>query len=450
MDNLAQVPSKKCLVIDDEPDICRTIAYALDVDGWTTSSCGDFSAGQKAIAKGPFDLVLLDLRLGSKSGLDLLPALREHQPDIPVVIITAYASIPSAVDAMRRGATDYLPKPFNPAELRQAINQAMATRQHQLRNHTLKFNAVLESRVPAMQILVKKALQVAQSSSTTLLLYGETGTGKGVLAKAVHEHSPRRDKPFVVVACPTLSQETLETELFGHERGAFTGAYRDHEGRLAQAEGGTLFLDEVGGLHLNLQTKLLRVLQEREYERLGGSKTMKANVRVISSTNMDLSEAVKSGRFRGDLYYRLSAVELRIPPLRERIEDLPDLFNAMLGEARLEMGQGPKGMSSQAMNHLRTYTWPGNLREVRNLVERICVLETKKKELQLEDLVALYETQPRPKVAERPESALISMEQTELAHIRAVLSQTKTLDQAAKVLGLTAVTLWRKRKKYGL
>jgi NtrC-family two-component system response regulator AlgB len=300
-----------------------------------------------------------------------------------------------------------------------------------------------------MQILLKKALQVAHSGATTLLLHGETGTGKGVLAKAVHDHSPRKDKPFVVVACPTLSQETLETELFGHERGAFTGAYRDHEGRIAQAEGGTLFLDEVGGLPLVLQTKLLRVLQEREYERLGGSKTMKADVRIISATNVDLPEAVKAGRFRGDLYYRLSAVELRIPPLRERIEDLPALLTGMLEEVRLEMGRGPKGLSTQAMNHLRTYAWPGNLRELRNLVERVCVLETKK-EVQLEDLAALYETQLRPKPAERPESALISVEQIELAHIRAVLAQTKTLDQAAKVLGITGVTLWRKRKKYGL
>jgi NtrC-family two-component system response regulator AlgB len=437
------------LVVDDEADICQTITYALDVDGWTVRSCGDFVSGQKAIGAEPFDLVLLDLRLGRRSGLDLLPALQKHQPGVPVVIITSYASIPSAVDAMRRGATDYLPKPFNPAELRQAVAQAMVTRLHQLRDRALRPEAILESRVPAMQILLKKALQVAHSGATTLLLHGETGTGKGVLAKAVHDHSPRKDKPFVVVACPTLSQETLETELFGHERGAFTGAYRDHEGRIAQAEGGTLFLDEVGGLPLALQTKLLRVLQEREYERLGGSKTMKADVRIISATNVDLPEAVKAGRFRGDLYYRLSAVELRIPPLRERIEDLPALLTGMLEEVRLEMGRGPKGLSTQAMNHLRTYAWPGNLRELRNLVERVCVLETKK-EVQLEDLAALYETQLRPKPAERPESALISVEQIELAHIRTVLAQTKTLDQAAKVLGITGVTLWRKRKKYGL
>jgi NtrC-family two-component system response regulator AlgB len=241
----------------------------------------------------------------------------------------------------------------------------------------------------------------------------------------------------------------LESELFGHERGAFTGAYSEHPGRLAQAEGGTLFLDEVGDLPLPLQTKLLRVLQERKYERLGGSKTYSADIRVISATHVDLAEAVKQGGFREDLYYRLSAVELRIPPLRERIEDLPELITNMFAEVCQEMGRPQKRLSPQAMNHLRTYDWPGNLRELRNLVERACVLGARE-EVQLDDLADMYEAQRRPKAAEKAESSLISVEQMEINHIRSVLAQTRTLEQAANVLGLTGVTLWRKRKKYGL
>jgi NtrC-family two-component system response regulator AlgB len=441
--------AKKCLVVDDEAAICQTITYALDTDGWTVRSCRDLASSRKAIAEESFDLALLDLRVGRSSGLNLLPALQQQQPGIPIVIITAYASIPSAVNAMRRGATDYLPKPFNPAELRQAVAHAMADRAHHLRERTLHPEAILESRVPAMQILLKKAITVAQSGATTLLLQGETGTGKGVLAKAVHDHSPRRAAPFVVVSCPVLSPDTLESELFGHERGSFTGAYRDHPGRIAQAEGGTLFLDEVGDLPLALQTKLLRVLQEREYERLGGSQTIKADVRVISATNVDLPEAVRQGRFRQDLYYRLSAVELHIPPLRERIEDLPAIIARMLKEVRQDMGRGPKGLSTQALKHLMTYAWPGNLRELRNLVERVCVMEHKD-EVQLKDLAALYEAPRAARAAAAPESELGSLAQMESDHIRKVLAQNNTFEQAAKVLGITGVTLWRKRKRYGL
>ena len=446
---LAPVGTKRCLVVDDEPSICQTIAIALENEGWTVTSCGDLAAGRRALADGTFDLALIDLRLGRGSGLDLLPLVQQRQDGIPVVIITAYASIPSAVEAMRRGATDYLPKPFNPAELRRAVEQAMAARAHQLRERALSGSALLESRVPVMQALLQRTFKVASSEGTTVLLLGETGTGKGVLAKALHERSPRRAGPFVLVACPALSQETLESELFGHERGAFTGAYRDNPGRLAQAAGGTLFLDEVGDLPLAMQTKLLRVLQEREYERVGGSVTIKADVRIISATHVDLAEAVRQGRFGQDLYYRLSAVELRIPPLRERGDDLPALITAMFEEVRSEIGRGPARVSVQALNRLRGHPWPGNLRELRNLVERACVLSNAE-ELKLEDLASLFDQKPRPALAETAEPALVSVRQMEVAHIRRVLAQTRTLEQAARILGVTEVTLWRKRKKYGL
>jgi two-component system, NtrC family, response regulator AlgB len=438
---------KKCLLVDDEPSICQTIAFALETEGWSVQACPDLSSGRKAAMDKPFDLALIDLRLGRRSGLDLLPVLRARHPGIPVVIITAYASIPSAVDAMRRGATDYLHKPFDPDELRRVVAQAVAARAHLRREGSASTKPAFESRVPAMQSLFWKIRKMAESDATTLLFRGETGTGKGVLAKAVHDLGGRSGASFMVVACPSLSQETLESRLFGRERGVFTGPHGG-PGRLAQADGGTLFLDEVGDLPLALQAKLLRVLRERDYERADGAAP-KAAVRIISATSADLPAAVRAGRFRQDLYYRLSALELRVPPLRERIDDLPELIASILGELRREMGRGPKSLSPQAMARLRTYPWPGNIRELRNLLERVCVLADQD-EVQLEDLAGLYEPVPREEAGSADFGAAASMDQVEAAHIRKVLSQTQTLEQAAKVLGLTGVTLWRKRKKYGL
>jgi NtrC-family two-component system response regulator AlgB len=439
-------PHKKCLLVDDEPSICRTIAFALETEGWSVQACPDLPSGRKAAMDKSFDLALIDLRLGRRSGLDLLPVLRAKHPGIPVVIITAYASIPSAVDAMRRGATDYLHKPFDPDELRRVVAQAVAARAHLRREGSIAAKPALESRVPAMQSLFWKLRKMAQSDASTLLFRGETGTGKGVLAKAVHDLGGRSAASFMVVACPSLSQETLDSRLFGRERGVLSGA---HPGRPAQADGGTLFLDEVGDLPLALQAKLLRVLRERDYERSEGASPAPA-VRIISSTSGDLPAAVRAGRFRQDLYYRLSGLELRVPPLRERIDDLPDLVASMLAELRREMGRGPKGLSPQAMARLRTYAWPGNLRELRNLLERVCVLADRD-EVQLEDLAGLYEAPaPREEAGVEGFAVTDSMDQVEAAHIRKVLAQTPTLEQAAKVLGLTGVTLWRKRKKYGL
>jgi NtrC-family two-component system response regulator AlgB len=448
VETLAPARLQRCLVVDDEPSICQTITFALETEGWTVHSCGNLAAARRVIKEESFDLALVDLRLGRQSGLALLPALKAAQPGLPVVMITAYASIPSAVAAMRRGAIDYLPKPFSPVELRRAVGQALLASAHEKRQGDLSAQPLLESRVPAMQTLFEQALRVAGSDGTTLLLQGETGTGKGVLAKAVHDHSARRDSPFVVVACPALPLDMLESELFGHMRGAFTGAYREHPGRLSQAEGGTLFLDELGDLPLALQAKLLRLVQEREYERLGSNETLKADVRIISATHVDLKEAVKAGRFREDLYYRMSAVELTIPPLRERTEDLPALIDTMLAELRLELGRAPKGLSVGAMNRFKRHTWPGNLRELRNLLERICVLGNTE-EVQAADLVGLLELKD-PEAEGAVATVLASMEQVEAEHIRKVLRATRTLEQAAQVLGMDGVTLWRKRKKYSL
>jgi NtrC-family two-component system response regulator AlgB len=435
---------KKCLLVDDEPSICQTVSFALETEGWSVRSCADLASGRKAATDESFDLALVDLRLGRRSGLDLLPFLRAQQPGVPVVIITAYASIPSAVDAVRRGATDYLRKPFDPIELRRVVAQAGASTGRLRRDGALSVHPALESRVAAVQSLFAKIRKLAQSDTSAILLRGETGTGKGMLAKAMHDLGGGRGAPFTVLACPALSPETLENRLFGRDSGAFAGPVR-RAGVSAQAGAGTLFLDEVGDLPLELQARLLRVLREREYERMGDPREGRNAVRIISATSVDLPAAVRAGRFRQDLYYRLSAVDLRIPPLRERIDDLPDLISVFLGELRREMGRGPTGLSSQALARLRTYAWPGNLRELRNVLERVCVLADQD-EVRLEDLAGFFD----PAEGRQGGVAASSMNDVEAAHIRQVIAQTRTLDEAAKVLGLTGVTLWRKRKKYGL
>lgn len=439
---------RRCLVVDDEPAARQAAMTALGLESWEFSECADLASARQAVDSEPYQLVLLDARLGRQSGLELLPLLRQAQPGVPTVVLTADATVNGAVEAMRLGAADYLPKPFGAADLRRAVAQAGAGQDHRRREADLRVKPLMESGAPVMQALLAQARKVARTDLTTLLLRGETGTGKGVLAKAVHDLGPRSHRPFVVVACPALPLEMLESELFGHERGSFTGAYRDHHGRLAQAEGGTLFLDEVGDLPLALQAKLLRLCQEREYERLGGSQTFKADVRIISATHVDLAAAVKAGLFREDLYYRLSAVELTMPALRDRVEDLPGLVAIMLEELRQELGRGPAGLSSAVLARFKRHPWPGNLRELRNLLERICVLGGDG-EVQLEDLTGLLEIKQPVPPSGRGET-LASMEQVEAEHIARVLAATRTLELAAKVLGMDGVTLWRKRKKYGL
>jgi NtrC-family two-component system response regulator AlgB len=446
---------RSCLVIDDEAQIRKTIGYTLEAEGWQVRQCADLDSAKAAMQEGFFELALVDLRLGSESGMDLIPLLKESQPGICIVMITAYVSISGAVEAMRRGAMDYLPKPFAPADIRRAAGQALALSGHLRRGSGLDSKTLLESKVPSVRRLLGQLRKVAESGSIALLLQGETGTGKGVFAKAVHDWSPRRDRPFVVVACPALSPELLESELFGHEKGAFTGAYREHKGRLAQAEGGTFFLDEIGDLSLPLQTKLLRVLQNKEYERLGSSETQKADVRIIAATHVDLAAAVKAGTFREDLYYRLSAVELLVPPLRERAEDLQDLAGLMLEELRQELGRGPLRLNSEVITAFKRYAWPGNLREMRNILERACVLGNSQA-VELADLSPFFANKgmltmgPEKGVEPGRMEALPSLDEVELEHIRKVLALSPTLERAARVLGMDAATLWRKRKKHKL
>jgi NtrC-family two-component system response regulator AlgB len=444
--------SLSVLVVDDEINIRKTLAMSLEAEGHRVVAVSNASDAVAEATRQPFDLAFVDLRLGATLGLDLIPELLAQSPWMRVVIITAHGSIDSAVETMRRGAADYLTKPFTPAQVRLTTERVMRVRALELQVAGLEGalgvrqpDAMLKSGSPAMQRVMNLAQQVA-ATDTTVLLRGESGTGKGVVAHAIHAWSLRRDKPFATIACPTLSAQLLESELFGHARGAFTGAVRDNPGRIASSDGGTLFLDEIGDLPLNLQPKLLRFVQDREYERVGEARTRRADVRVIAATNVDLDEAVRDGRFREDLFYRIKVVQLDLPPLRERPEDVMVLAERFLADLR--RGKPIEGFTPEAEAALRAYAWPGNIRELRNVIERALILCTSER-IALEHLPGGF-SQAEAAPATVGVGDRVSLDQLEELHIRRVLAKTRSLDEAAKVLGVDVATLWRRRKKYGI
>jgi NtrC-family two-component system response regulator AlgB len=442
-------PGLSILVVDDEPNIRKTLAIALEAEGHQVVAVSNLKDALAEAGRRFFDLALVDLRLGTESGMGLIPALRTYCPWIKVVVITAYASIDTAVEAMRRGAFDYLPKPFTPDQLLLLIRKITEVRTLEQRVAALQEalseaapEADLSSRSPVMQKTLALAQRVADSDAT-LLIRGESGTGKTMLARAIHSWSRRSAKTFGVVSCPSLSLELLESELFGHVKGAFTGALRDHLGRIAACEGGTLFLDEIGDLPLPLQAKLLRVLQEKEYERVGEVETRKADVRIIAATSVDLAAAVKAGRCREDLFYRLNVVEIIVPPLRQRQEDILPLAERLLAFFARQNHRGLLGFTAAAQAALQHYPWPGNVRELRNVLERAVLLSTGEA-IGVENMpLHLAPTPTEPKVGD-----LVSLETIEEMHIRQVLAATKSLEEAARILGMDPVTLWRRRKKY--
>lgn len=442
----------RLLIIDDEENIRRTTAVALEAIGHETVGVESRAAAIRQVEAGHFDLAFLDLKLNGESGLDLLPELLRLDPEMEVVVFTAYASIETAVEAMRRGAIDFIPKPFTPEQLRQAVGRSIEARK--LRERV----AELESRLaadaptadittsdPAMQRVLDLALKAALTPATILLL-GESGTGKTVLARAIHGASAQREKPFVTISCPSLSTELLESELFGHVKGAFTGAVADKTGKVARAEGGTLFLDEIGELPVELQPKLLRLLQEREYERVGETRTRRANVRVIAATNRNLDKAVQEGRFREDLYYRLNVIAVQMPPLRERPGDLMRIANSYLAFFARQCGKKLGGFSSEAEQALKRYSWPGNLRELRNVIERAVILAASE-QLDLPDLPEKLSLVPSPVVSGVAVGGRVSLEELENEHIARVVQEAPTMEEAARILGIDPATLYRRRKK---
>jgi two-component system, NtrC family, response regulator AlgB len=439
------------LIVDDEPNIRKTLAIALEAEGHRVVAVSNIKDALAEASRKFFDLALVDLRLGTQSGMDLIHDLRTACPWMKIVVITAYASIDTAVEAMRRGAFDYLAKPFNPDQLnllvgKVAVMRALEQKVESLQEALNEANPEtdLTSRSPAMQKILALAQRVADSDAT-LLIRGESGTGKTVLARAIHSWSRRAARNFGVVSCPSLSMELLESELFGHVKGAFTGALRDHTGRIAACEGGTLFLDEIGDLPLPLQAKLLRVLQDKEYERVGEVATRKADVRIITATSVDLAAAVREGRFREDLFYRLNVVEILVPPLRERPEDILPLAERLLAFFGRQNHRRLLGFSAAAKEALQHYPWPGNVRELRNVIERAVLLSNS--EIIEADHIPMNLT---PAPAEPRLGAPVSLEAIEESHIRQVLTAARSMEEAARTLGMDPVTLWRRRKKYGI
>jgi NtrC-family two-component system response regulator AlgB len=450
-------------------------------------TAGSVEEAKREVARQHFDVALVDLRLGTGSGLDLLSWLRTEDPALKSVVITAYASIETAVEAMKRGAADYLSKPFGPVELDLALEKIAELNRLERKVQALEGDlalageaglaADLDSQSPAMRLALGQARQVA-ASDARVLLRGESGTGKGVVARAVHHWSQRRERPFVVVPAPALPAELLESELFGHARGAFTGAIQPNPGRVALAEGGTLLLDEIGDLPLVLQPKLLRFIQDREYERVGDPTPRRADVRILATTNRDLEESVREGRFREDLFYRLDVVAIEIPPLRARREDIPALAQRFLAFFGAQYHKPGLELAPEVERLLLDYPWPGNVRELRNALERATMLAEGRTigwELLLPKAAALAAAAsgapppgaPLPPaavaIAEPPSAGreqaaaapvqlgdLAPLSEIEQEHIRRVLARTGSLREAAAVLGIDQATLWRRRKQHGL
>jgi len=368
----------RVLVVDDDPSIRKIIADRMRAQGHEVEVAVDGEAALEAVARFDPDLMLLDMKMPKMDGFEVLEALRRTESPPEVVMITAHGNIERAVRAIQTGAADFIAKPFEAAHLDHIVSRVLQAAG--LRQRLQHLQTQLSDRhtlVRGSSKTMKEALGLAgraAASNANVLLLGESGSGKEVMARHIHQASPRAEGPFIALNCATLAGDLLESELFGHEKGAFTGAHKSKPGSIELAEGGTLFLDEVGELGAGVQAKLLRVLQEREYQRVGGTKVLDADIRIVAATNRDLRKAIEDGTFREDLYYRLNVVSIRLPPLRDRPEDLQALVEHALARYTAELGRAPLTISQEAWDLLRTYPWPGNVRELNNVIERAAVL----------------------------------------------------------------------------
>jgi two-component system response regulator HydG len=445
------------LVVDDDLAHRTMLKTLLSGWGYAVAEADDGSAAIAQVGKRPFDLILMDVRMVKVSGLEALAEIKAFNPAIPVVIMTAYASVETAVEALKKGAYDYLTKPLDFDELRLTLERAMDHSQLREENRLLRerlgsrFDRQnLIGRSQAMTTLLETVAQVAPSEATVLIT-GESGTGKEMIAGAIHFNSFRKNGPFIRINCAAITETLLESELFGHEKGAFTGADRRKEGKFRQADGGSIFLDEVSEMSLGMQVKLLRVLQEREITRVGGDEVLKVDVRVIAATNRDLLQAMAAGRFREDLYYRLNVVTLHVSPLRSRREDIPLLAQHFLIHFAGQNHKTIKGFTPQAMDRLLRYAWPGNVRELMNAIERGVVLSRSEylDEAEL-PLISAAEgvTEPLPGGMQDGEAPLEEVEKAAILKSLAAAEGNKS--EAARRLGITRRTLHQKLKKWGL
>ncbi|MBI4841545.1 MAG: sigma-54-dependent Fis family transcriptional regulator [candidate division NC10 bacterium] len=441
------------LVVDDEEIVRDSLARWLEEDGYQVDTAPDGQAALAKLAVQAYAILLVDLKMPGIDGLQVLAQARTLQPDAAVIIMTAYATVDTAVQAMKQGAYDYLVKPFEPEELSLMVgkltNARALRRENVLLRKALKHQCEfkdLVSKSPKMEAVFELARSAAKSNSTVLIL-GESGTGKELLARAIHAESPRRGGPFVGVSCAALTESLLESELFGHEKGAFTGAVGSARGKFEIAASGTLFLDEIGDISPKLQLDLLRVLDAREFRRVGGSQLIKTDVRIIAATNRDLKKLVESGAFREDLYYRLNVIPVTLPPLRERKEDIPLLVEHFLAQFRVEMRKPLEGISTEALEMLMAHDWPGNVRELRNVLERAAVLARGPilTPLELDLTPPVVSGSAGGAAAEGADS----LREVERRHIVAALKQHKwNITRSAKALGIDRVTLYNKIKRY--
>jgi NtrC-family two-component system response regulator AlgB len=437
------------LVVDDDRNIRRTLAASLEAARHQVTVAESAERALELLAPAAPAVVVSDIRMEGMGGLKLLESIKRLNPAMPVVMMTAFGSIPDAVEAMRLGAYDYVTKPFTADHIVHVVARALEVRELRAENKELRdrIETLTEPEPfltysPLSRKVAETAAQVADSDATALIT-GESGTGKSMLASYIHRLSPRKDGPFVQVACTTLSEHLLESELFGHVRGSFTGAIKDKPGRLEAAEGGTVLLDEIGDLTPVVQSKLLRFLQERTFERVGGAQTIKVDARIIAATNQHLEQLVKEKRFREDLYYRLNVIELQVPALRDRPGEILKLAEHFAAQAAVTHKKPAHSIENEAREALVSYTWPGNIRELRNVMERAVIL-SRGETINLSDLP--------DKILASPDKLdhSLTLEQMERRHIEVVLEQAMTLEEAAEMLGINVATLWRKRRRYGL
>lgn len=454
--------SRRLLIVEDEPLLRVSISDALRKEGWYVDVAEDGVAGLASVEHGLYDVVLTDLVMPRMGGLELLRRIKAIQPDTTVVIITAHGSVERAVEAMREGAVDFITKPFSVAQLLVRLDNVCSVRQ--LREQNVRLQQQLEEKHSFASITGKSKrmqevfdlIRAVADSDASVLIHGESGTGKELVASAIHYNSGRRAKPYVRVSCASLPESLIESELFGYEKGAFTGANQRRIGRFEAASGGTLFLDEIGELPLSFQVKLLRVLQERQIERLGSNEAINIDVRIVSASLRPLEEEIRAGRFREDLYFRINTVAINLPALRERREDIPLLASTFLGEFAAEAGKELEGFDDEVLEVFDAHPWPGNVRELKNVIER-AVLFARGPLVTLEEMPA---TMRSPARAERTppqgdpgevRSLAQAVEQAEIDAIRAALRATQgKRAEAAALLGVSRKTLWDKMRGFGL
>jgi DNA-binding NtrC family response regulator len=444
------------LIVEDETKMRRLLELNLGEDGFSTFSAGDAETGLKLLAEGPVDLVVTDLKLPGMNGLEFLQAVKRQNAALPVVVMTAFGSVETAVEAMKAGASDYVLKPFSLSEMRMVIHKELDVRNLREENRSLRealgkkySHPNIVARSAKMQEVLATVERVAPTNST-VLLGGESGVGKDLIARAIHEKSKRARGPFLKINSTAIPENLLESELFGFEKGAFTGAAASKPGKFELADKGTLFLDEIGDVPAAIQVKLLRVLQEREFERLGGTRTIKVDVRLIAATNRDLRAALEEGTFREDLYYRLNVVPIDIAPLRQRKEDVPDLVNLFITRFATDSGKTIESISPPAMQMLVNYYWPGNVRELQNIVERACAL-AKGSVLEPADIHIDARPSKSPAAVDAFLPDGMTLEQWEDEMVQEALRRANgNKSQAARLLGLSRNALRYRLSKIGI